>query len=63
MNQKSLDIMKRLLTPTSRERMEELARRRSGPSGYEQLTLADAGLEDEVRLLIASRETGPAALD
>lgn len=57
MNQKSLDIMRKLLKPASNEQMAKVARACTSPTSHEQLTLADAGLEDEVRALIARRKT------
>lgn len=56
MNQKSLDIMRRLLKPVSNERIAEVTRQRVGGVGREQLTLADAGLEDEVREFLTHHE-------
>jgi len=47
------DILKQLLRPVPRERMAEIVRESIGPNSQgEQLTLADAGLEDEVRNLL-----------
>lgn len=54
MNAKSLKIMQKLLRPTSSEEQAEIARRRTTPDSFEQLTLADAGLENEVRELLRS---------
>jgi len=54
MDTKSLKIMRKLLRPTSSEEQAEIARRRTTPDSFEQLTLADAGLEDEVRELLRS---------
>lgn len=52
MNEQTLAIMRRLLRPTSPEQQAEIARQCTTPGSCEQLTLADAGLEDEVRELI-----------
>lgn len=52
MNEKSIAIMRRLLRPVSPEQQAEIARQHTTPGSCEQLTLADAGLEDEVRELI-----------
>jgi hypothetical protein len=52
MSEKSLAIMQRVLRPVSAERMAEIVRQRTTPGSCEQLTLADAGLEGEVRELI-----------
>jgi hypothetical protein len=52
MNEKSLAIMQRLLWPVSAEQMVEIVRQRTKHGSCEQLTLADAGLEDEVRELV-----------
>lgn len=54
MDAKALNIMRKLLRPTSSEEQAEIARRRTTPDSFEQLTLADAGLEDEVRELLRS---------
>lgn len=52
MNEQSLTIMRRLLRPVSKERLAEIVRARTTPGSYEQLTLADAGLEEEVHELL-----------
>lgn len=52
MDEKSLQIMRKLLRPASPEEQAEVARRRTTPNSLEQLTLADACLEDEVRELL-----------
>ena len=52
MNEKSIAIMRRLLRPASAEQQAEISRQCTTPGSCEQLTLADAGLEDEVRDLI-----------
>lgn len=52
MNEQTLATMRRLLRPVSAEQMAELVRQRTMPGSCEQLTLADAGLEDEVRELL-----------
>lgn len=50
------DILKKLLRPVSPERLAEIVREQTGPNSLgEQLTLADAGLEDEVHELLAKR--------
>lgn len=58
MKQESLDIMQKLLKPASTERMAAVARARTRSTQGEQLTLADAGLEDEVRGFVARRLAG-----
>lgn len=55
MNQKSLDIMRKLLKPASPEQIANIVRTRTNPNSHEQLTLADAGLEEEVRRLLPQR--------
>lgn len=55
MKKESLDIMLKLLKPASRERIAEVARARTRSTKGEQLTLADAGLEEEVRGFVARR--------
>lgn len=56
MDEKSIEIMRRLLLPITLDQANEIARQRVGAdSGGEQLTLGDAGLEDEVRALRAER--------
>jgi hypothetical protein len=57
MKGQTLAIMRRLLRPVSAEQMAEIARQRTMPGSCEQLTLADAGLEDEVRELIRRRKS------
>jgi len=53
MDEENLDILRRLLRPVSLRRMAEIVRERTGPNSQgEQLTLADAGLEDEVREIL-----------
>jgi hypothetical protein len=52
MNEKCLAIMRRLLRPVSVEQMAEIVPQRTTSGSFEQLTLADAGLEDEVPELI-----------
>lgn len=42
-------LMRRILRPISDAEMEAVVRARISPGSHEQLTLADAGLEDEVR--------------
>ena len=50
--------MRRLLRPVSAEQMAEMVlRERTTHGSCEQLTLADAGPEDEVRELIRRRES------
>jgi len=50
------NILKMLLRPVSSERMAEIGREQTGPNSLgEQLTLADAGLEDEVHEILAKR--------
>lgn len=49
--------MRRLLRPVSAKQVAELARQRTTPGSCVQLTLADAGLEDEVRELIRRRKS------
>lgn len=47
------NILRQLLRPVSPERMAEIVRESIGPNSQgEQLTLADAGLEEEVRDLL-----------
>jgi hypothetical protein len=53
MTEANFDVLRRALKPVPSERLAEIMRERVG-SG-EQLTLADAGLEDEVRELLAGR--------
>jgi len=56
MDEKKFDILRRLLRPVSPKRMAEIVREQTGPESQgEQLTLADAGLEDEVREMSARR--------
>jgi hypothetical protein len=57
MNEQTLAIMRRLLRPVSAEQMAEIVRQRTTHGSFEQLTLADAGLEDEVRELIHRRKS------
>lgn len=58
MNERALAIMRRLLRPVSAEQMAEMVlRERTTHGSCEQLTLADAGPEDEVRELIRRRES------
>ena len=45
----SLEIMKRLLRPVTADEMAAVVRRRVGDTSCEMLTLADAGVEEEVR--------------
>jgi len=52
MNEQTLAIMRRLLRPASAEQMAEIVRQCTTPGSCEQLTLAEAGLENEVRKLI-----------
>ena len=49
--------MQRLLRPVSAEQMAAIVRQCTTPGSHEQLTLADAGLEDEVRELIRRRNS------
>ncbi len=49
----NFDILRQVLRPVTTERLAEIMRERSGTG--EQLTLADAGLEDEVRELLKQR--------
>ena len=56
MKQHGLEILVKLLKPATKEEIEEIVRARTGNSGGEQLTLADAGLEEEVRLLIGQQK-------
>jgi hypothetical protein len=48
----NFDVLRKALRPVSKARMDEIVRSRVGPTSSEQLTLADAGLEDEVRQLL-----------
>ena len=57
MNEKSIAIMQRLLRPVSAEQMAEIVRQCTTPRSREQLTVADAGREDEVRELIRRRQS------
>lgn len=57
MNEQTLATMRRLLRPVSVEQMAEIVRQRTTPRSCEQLTLAGAGLEDEVRELIRRRKS------
>lgn len=57
MNEQTLATMRRLLRPASAERMAEIVRQRTMPGTCEQLTLADAGLEDEVRELLGREKS------
>lgn len=52
MSKNNFDVLRKALRPVSKARMDEIVRSRVGPASYEQLTLADAGLEDEVRQLL-----------
>lgn len=49
----NFDILRQVLRLVTTERLAEIMRERSGTG--EQLTLADAGLEDEVRELLKQR--------
>lgn len=51
--------MSRLLQPVTAEQMAEIVRQRTTPGSFEQLTLADADLEEEVRDLMESGKSGP----
>lgn len=57
MNEQTLVIMRRLLRPASAKKMAESVRQSTTPGSCEQLTLADAGLEDEVREVIRRRKS------
>jgi hypothetical protein len=57
MNEQTLATMRQLLRPASAEQQAEIARQCTTPGGCEQLTLAGAGLEDEVRELIRRRKS------
>ena len=59
MKQQNLEVSIKLLKPVSKEKMEEIVRSSTGNTGGEQLTLADAGLVEEVRILIAERTHHP----
>lgn len=50
---------RRLLRPMTLEQAIEIANRRMPTDSFEQLTLADAGLEDEVRELLSNTKTPP----
>lgn len=52
MDEQTLAIMQRLLRPVSAEQMAEIVLQRTTSGSCEQLTLADAGLEDKVRELL-----------
>lgn len=56
MNEHAKQLMRRLLRPVTAEQMNEIVRQRTTPGSFEQLTLADADLEDEVRELLASEK-------
>lgn len=55
--EKSSQTMRRLLRPASPEQQAEIARQLTTPGNCEQQTLADAGLEDEVRGLLSRRKS------
>lgn len=57
MNKKSLAIMQRLLRPVLAKQMAAIASQCTTPGSHEQLTLVDAGLEDEVREMIRRSES------
>jgi hypothetical protein len=57
MKEQTLAIMRRLLLPASPEQQAEIVRQCKTPGSCEQLTLADAGLEDEVLELIRRRKS------
>jgi hypothetical protein len=54
----SIELMRKLLRPVTADEIAAVVRTRTGAaSGGEQLTLADADLEDEVRELRAVRDS------
>jgi hypothetical protein len=56
MSKPNFDILRKVLKPVSSERLAEILRMRVSPeSGGEQLTIADAGLEDEVSGILERR--------
>jgi hypothetical protein len=57
MKEQTLAIMRRLLRPASPEQQAEIVRQCTTPGSCEELTLADAGLEDAVRELIRRRKS------
>ena len=57
MKKHNLEVLIKLLKPVSKEKMEEIVRSRTGDTGGEQLTLADAGLTEEFRILIAQKNS------
>lgn len=59
MNEHAKQLMRRLLRPVTAEQMDEIARQRTTLGSFEQLTLADADLEDEVRDLLGSGKSRP----
>ena len=56
MKNHKLELMKRVLKPVSKERLAEIVRARTPSTGFEQLTLQDAGIELEVQSYIANIE-------
>ena len=53
MDETSIDIIRKLLRPATTKEIASIVRARTGAaSGGEQLTLADAGLEEEVREML-----------
>ena len=52
---KNFGVLRKLLRPLSEAEVATLGRARTKGSMGEQLSLADAGLEDEVRELLARR--------
>lgn len=52
----NFDILRRTLWPLTKAELDALVRTSNAASPGEQLTLADAGLKDEVRQLLASRD-------
>lgn len=57
MNEQTLATLRRLLRQASPEQQAEIVRQHTMPGSCEQLTLVDAGLEDEVRELVRRRKT------
>lgn len=52
----NLELMRRLLRPATNTEIDAVVRSRVGDGACEMLTLADAGVEDEVRELLAPKE-------
>jgi hypothetical protein len=51
----NFDVLRALLRPLSEEEIRALVRAQTGGGGGERLTLADAGLEEEVRGFLAEK--------